>query len=932
MDLINGVGAMLVLNSSLSSFETAALNLSYSSHNSLARLRSNEPLIPPTPPDTSKDSNSKKSRTKPVFVHKRVTSNPFDVLYGTTNNSSNRNSNSTQESNSRSPRTPSPKDYYPGGIHPSRLYTPKNIYSPEQVLSPTNGHRRVISDVPPVITLIDQGGLQRSSSVISKDASLKARNSITRRNRMINKKSLDVRSPSADSYSIYETNYNGKSNRFNNDAPSNLKQKIRFLFPVKRKTSLKHRSNYKLLKESRHKRSNFHSKHDLEQFLLSCNAEKIMKELLPKRMAVFDYSYLSLISRKPMMHKSSRYFNINDQNQFHIVSPNAAQKGRFSTAASSYQPGLGTPAKIGIPQDMNPELHREFNVVDAIYSRYRDNVFDNNYDTPPKFTDLFPDEIDNNLVTSKDIDAMNKKVLFEVLLRRTLAAKIEYRLKQTTNLEKSRKHRSKRSRSTKSSRSGSDNTQSSSNSSSGSGNDYNPDEIRHSHVPQLVHTDSETSPDNDSIDTNELMQQNLLLSELLPSPQISYKSNEFELDPNSFFNKSDSDSKNNDKEEVGNDDNDVDSHLKSENKLRRTASTTDLLNLVRQTTTPVPMSIEAKFSTGSPAASTNLNNEPAILNDDWDMGSTSVLQRNNSDNSYYRPNDDVSELHKEFGISQFPYELQPLNRSVDTFSSSENSGMLARTPPIELSRNNSLKSIGTNNTVSRSNSLNNLQSVKRNTKRQSARNNNKRDSNITSTSNSSSNEFDRENKRKSQTTTNTSILQDLDDLSDQLSSYMNDPNAIEEPAHRFVHKNVLSANDPLLTMNQPNPVNLSNQSILETIKLSNPSLEHVKISELPQGNSRGSKQQFVGDGSNIDIKSMQGSLSVVDSDATSFSQAYHYPHTFSNHYKVSSIRQTNPNILRRDNSFSTRTSTTFGKLFEDDRVSPTAQHPNHHYP
>lgn len=120
-----------------------------------------------------------------------------------------------------------------------------------------------------------------------------------------------------------------------------------------------------------------------------------------------------------------------------------------------------------------------------------------------------------------DVENMNKKILLEILLRRTLAAKIEFRLKQNGYYRKTKRRR-KTSSNDDESKSDSD-----------SDTKHN---VRHSHIPKLVHTDSEDSPDDESLDTDDLMQQNAsLFSGLLPSPQISYKSNifgsDFKLNP-----------------------------------------------------------------------------------------------------------------------------------------------------------------------------------------------------------------------------------------------------------------------------------------------------------------------------------------------------------------------------------------------------------------
>ncbi|WEJ95526.1 hypothetical protein PSN45_003046 [Yamadazyma tenuis] len=615
--------------------------------------------------------------------------------------------------------------------------------------------------------MIDQEELKRSNSVISREASLRNRFNIARRNKMINKKSLDINGSTFDSDSIYDSEnkkYPQKKKPWN--------RKIQFMFPVKRRTSLKQKSAYQLLRSYRAKRANFQTKEELEQFLNQTNASKLMKELLPTQMKLFNYSNAGLLTRKPLLDKKTRYFNINNNNVFTIVPP-SIRRANHSLPFQDYR-------KSGIS---NQSDHKEFSLVDAIYNQYRSRVHAGQYNIPPKFSEFFPEELDKNIISASDIDHMNRKALFEVLLRRTLAAKIEYRLQQNREME-STEYQKKES--------------SSSDGSSSKSSDDDNDHIRHSHVPKLVHTDSEDSPDDSSINTDDLMEQNAsLFSGLLPSPQISYKSNifgsDFKLQSIEDF-----------------DDDDMSSKARRhDNKSRRTASTNDLLHLVRHTTPtqdPDPAS--------SPFNITAFN-----------------LKKYSRESRSVKRDEELSVLEKALGKPRFTYQLVPMNRSVETFSSSSES--------------------------------------------------------------------------------------DLDDLSCQLTSFIEDPEPEKHEQHRFVHKNVITSDHPLYTFQHSEQANLSNQNILETIKLSDPSNELTIESPTTQPTPK--KVNYP-----QEVNSMKGSISVIDSEtSTSYSHTRYQPQSFGHNYNLRSINATAGKVLRRDDSMSTRTGVTFGGV--EGRLSPTKQ-------
>lgn len=683
--------------------------------------------------------------------HKRVDSNPFDIIYDSNllhasdvKDSKQQKRYSDQSFNSfRTPTSP---------IVPRTPQAPRNLYT---------SHQPMIIQSPPITTII-KSDLSRSPSVISKTASVRNRFNIVKRNKMVNKQSLPENSArpldSATQSKTVKKGYN----------------KIQFLFPVKRKTSLKQKP-YRLLQEFRNRKCNFPTKESLEEFFIKSRAGKIMKELLPTNMKIFQYS--KILRRNPALTPHERYFHINED-VFQMVAANSVISKPFR-ASSRRKASHG----------------REFNVADAVYYKYRTKAFMSNQQIPPKFTDYFPDELDSDLVTPFDIDKFNKTLLFEILLRRTLAAKIEYRLQKSGSRYKG----------------GASLNSTSNDSSNGSG--ASQAHLRHSYIPELVDTDADT--ETDSINTDDLMQQNAsLFSGLLPSPQISYKSDlfgsDFEFKPDYF-------------------DNDINGV--NERKLKQTASTTDLLNLIRQTThTP----IESHFA-------------------------ISPQQR---PSSAFKPEPNV-------------YELKPISRSVDTFSSDESD---FKTPPFELSKHNSIKSVAStflnrksteweaasNSGVgqlmerSRSNSQLNMET--------DARTDAKRSSSGTGNSGLSDTSTKH---RQSHSTTNSSVFQDLDALSSQLSQYLKDPN----PQPRFVHKNILSEEDPLF-YNQQNQTNIVHTPMYA---------ESMKFLH----NKKDVNHKYP-----PDIVSMKGSVIGTNSE-TSHSSSPRKPQLSTFH--LSSIDETNPN-------------------------------------
>lgn len=367
---------------------------------------------------------------------------------------------------------PSPKSRTPHG---------EDMLTPTRIQSTLPGSRHPDHpDIPPVVTIIEgQSILRRGNSVISSEASLRHRNSIRNRTKMVRK--IDLQPV-------------GRAAASPQTPPKKPTRRLRFTFPVKRQRSLKRNPSYQPLSAAAAK---FETAHDLYSYYFTHDGPRMIRELLPPSMLSFAYTKLASIN--PTLHQSLRRTKMDDT--FTSIFIGTTDKKQISA------PIKGTFKKNDNPPLNDPEIH--YDLSKAIFDKYRNAVFANKVKTPLTFYDIFPEEIENSLVTPEDAEFFTTKLYLEVLLRRTLAAKINYRLKGTRvpNFGTS-----------------SDSAFSQDSDSNGEG-PYN----KHQSLPKLS-TDSGNS-DSDSVNTDDLMQQNAsLYSGLLPSPQISYSSNIFGSD------------------------------------------------------------------------------------------------------------------------------------------------------------------------------------------------------------------------------------------------------------------------------------------------------------------------------------------------------------------------------------------------------------------
>ncbi|CAN3372304.1 hypothetical protein DIURU_004570 [Diutina rugosa] len=328
-------------------------------------------------------------------------------------------------------------------------------------------HRRVISESAPVITIIDPSP-QRQGSVISRSATLRNRNSIKKRNKMIKKNDLKK----ADEF-------NGKSK------PTSWRIRIRrYLFPIRRQSSLKYRA-------IRNQKPDYNTDVELARALSRTNAANVIKYLLPNE-ADF-YRYHQLFRANPLR-QCSRYKVVTGKSGYYEIAPKPAMQ-------------ISAPLKDSFRKNGEPITVSNINLYNTVYSRYRQEVFNGNYQTVPQFQQIFPNDL--SLLSTNEVNRANRTILLELLLRRTVAAKIEYRLKKFGIPQRSASSSSGDSSLTKPhDRVGTDTFKVS---------DAGP-------PPLTKDNGSDLNDDEDieSINTDVILQHNAdLLSELLPSPQLT---------------------------------------------------------------------------------------------------------------------------------------------------------------------------------------------------------------------------------------------------------------------------------------------------------------------------------------------------------------------------------------------------------------------------
>lgn len=422
----------------------------------------------------------------------RNASNPFDVIYhpGTGHSSGNSRDESSLPKNV-STSTPYQSASY--------LQIERDIHAGQSPVKAT-GFARQLRNLPPVVTVIDDEQLKRGNLVVSRLASLRHRNLIRRRNKMVRKHDLDAeKSPS-----VFSVASSTKKKR---------KSKLSFVFPIKRRTSFKY-TPVSLLPSQR-----FRLQKDVDDYFVYNNIAALMKDVIPRTMMTYDYS--QLIKIEPNLKLHPKRFAISRASDFTILqTPQMSAPRNFvplqgeKVSARDHR----LPHRQVIPKPPSEtvsEVEKRKLFVATVYGQYKDQVFAGRHRIPPRLDQVMPFEAD--MLAPEEKVAIETKLALEVLLRRTLAAKIDYRLRKSGVPRLADLSSSDQSAGLTSG--------DQSSSSSDSANDKSKGYKRKN--PRSPKDKSSKSRDTESFDTEEFMRSSLL-SEMLPSPQVSFALKIFE--------------------------------------------------------------------------------------------------------------------------------------------------------------------------------------------------------------------------------------------------------------------------------------------------------------------------------------------------------------------------------------------------------------------
>lgn len=425
--------------------------------------------------------------TKAIHPNSRNASNPFDILYD--------KKRETDENPKRLTKSPSyiqiEQEIFSGS--PTRATGVSRAHN--DTSRADNGH--YLSAPPPTVTVINDGSLRRGGLGISPQVSIRRRtgNSIRLRNKMVHREDLKD-----DSMSVFSVVSSKKKKRRRNG--------LSFVFPIKRRTSFK----YTPVSTSAKKHS-FETQRGVDEYFMINNIAAIMRDMLPRKLKTFEFKGLTKVD--PVLHSKIEHFAISRAANFTMVpdqiqlsAPVPALQG---TKVSMQTKRLSMAQLEKTPSATLSEKERRQMFISTVTKEYRNKVFAGNYKVPPRLHQVLPFEAD--ILTPEENVAIDTKLALEVLLRRTLAAKIDYRLKRSGYSRASFSS----SRGETSGTSGSDGRSASSSSSSNRPEQYQ------NRMKEKRRQDRRSKPSSgfSSINTTDFLK-DMAPSEALPSPQISF--------------------------------------------------------------------------------------------------------------------------------------------------------------------------------------------------------------------------------------------------------------------------------------------------------------------------------------------------------------------------------------------------------------------------
>lgn len=270
---------------------------------------------------------------------------------------------------------------------------------------------------------------------------------------------------------------------------------LSFVFPIKRTTSFKYKPVSPVL---HHK---FDTQQHVNEYFLINNIPALMRDIIPRTM--LTYKFKGLLKVEPKLHSHPEHFAISRAANFTRISSEGQRISTLHRVKTRRSQEISEQEHI--PPVTLSEQERRQTFISNVNKEYRIKVFAGKYTAPPRLHEVLPSE--SAILTLEEKEAIETKLALEVLLRRTLAAKINYRINNSGIVRKS--PMSSHHASPKSTSSSSDH----------SGPDWKYHEQHHVYFQE----DNSENSERASSDTKDL-QKDRAPSEAFPSPQISYAS------------------------------------------------------------------------------------------------------------------------------------------------------------------------------------------------------------------------------------------------------------------------------------------------------------------------------------------------------------------------------------------------------------------------
>lgn len=433
--------------------------------------RSQSQFHSPSPISVQKSENACKNTSQCV-------SNPFEVLYDSQIAFIKSNLFKSRHQPSKSASYIRIEEEIHSGTSLNASGVSRYVNSPPGTYDPESSNQFIS---PPAVTVINDNMLRRGTLVVSRLESLRRRNSIRLRNKMVHRHDIDP-----DSNSVFSITSSKKKRKRN---------ALSFVFPIKRTTSFKYKPVSPVL---HHK---FDTQQNVNEYFLINNIPALMRDIIPRTM--LTYKFKGLLKVEPTLYSHPEHFAISRAANFTRIT---SEGQRISTP---YRVKTWRSQEISQPEHIPwvtlSEQERRQKFISTVNKEYRIKVFAGKYTVPPRLHEILPSEA--AILTLEEKEAIETKLALEVLLRRTLAAKISYRINNSGIVGKSplsSHHASPKSTSSSSDHSG-------------------PDWQYHQRQHVYFQKDNSENSERASSDTKELLK-DIVPSEAFPSPQISYAS------------------------------------------------------------------------------------------------------------------------------------------------------------------------------------------------------------------------------------------------------------------------------------------------------------------------------------------------------------------------------------------------------------------------